>query len=88
MSVLKFVALHFVQNFVIFMLFRLVLNLILLNLSCRHDPYAAATSLGGLSQVPPRLMGDSLLERMPTRLDDVHSLSSYRDPISIGFNLG
>jgi hypothetical protein len=53
-----------------------------------HDPYAAATSLGGLSQVPPRLMGDSLLERMPTRLDDVHSLSSYRAPASTGFNLG
>nr|ADE76570.1 unknown [Picea sitchensis] len=25
---------------------------------------------------------------MPTRLDDVHSLSSYRAPASNGFNLG
>jgi len=52
----------------------------------RHGPYAAATSLGGLSQVPPLLTGDSLLERMPTRLD--HSLSSYRAPASTGSNLG
>jgi len=54
----------------------------------RHDPYATATSLGSFSQVPQLLTGDSLLERMPTRLDDVHSLSSYRAPASNGFNLG